>query len=242
MHLTKNFADNSGTQRDYRMIHSMTGFGRASVQVDGIAYAVELKSVNNRHFKAYLRLPDTAAFLGEEIEKLLNTQIDRGTVNFSLRLGSIPIQALYEIDADAVKAYAKMLQKVSKDIGNDRNLDLTNLLSLPGIVQPVEPDEAFANTVRTTVLDLTNQAIEKLKDTRESEGKLLAEDLLSNCVVMRERLSLIRERSPKVVEQYHEKLARRVDDLLSVGNWTWIRTCWQERWQFSLTGAISPRR
>ena len=49
------------------MINSMTGFGRATGQVDGVAYAVEIKTVNNRHFRAYLKLPDVAAFLGEDV-------------------------------------------------------------------------------------------------------------------------------------------------------------------------------
>lgn len=199
------------------MIHSMTGFGRASAQVDGVVYSVEVKSVNNRHFKAYLRLPDSAAFLAEEIEKMLNDNLDRGTVNFSLRLGSVPIQAMYQIDSDAIKAYAGMLQQVAAEINTDINIDLTNLLNLPGIVQPAEPDSELAETIRSTVLKLTEKAIEELKKTRQSEGALLAEDLLSNCAVIDEKLKLIAARSPKVVEQYHQKLAKRVEDLLSGG-------------------------
>ena len=199
------------------MLHSMTGFGRASTQVDGVVYAVEVKSVNNRHFKAYLRLPDTASFLNEEIEKLLNSHIDRGTVNFSLRLTSVPVQSLYEIDAEAIKTYAKMLQQAGEEIGMDKNFDLSNLLSLPGIIQPIEPDEEFAQTVKATVMELTEKAVQQLTETRQSEGKLLAEHLLSNCAVISDRLKLIAERSPQVVEAYHQKLAKRVDDLLSGG-------------------------
>ena len=199
------------------MIKSMTGFGRATGQVDGVGYAVEIKTVNNRHFKAYLRMPDMAAFLNEDVEKLLKKKIDRGTVNFSLRLSSIPVQAMYEIDKEAIKVYAEMLKDVGGQIGSGSDVDLTGLLSLPGIVQPVEPGEKLVEIVKKTVLDLTDQAIEKLQQTRQSEGALLASDLKSHCEVIREKLKLIKVRTPVVVQQYHDKLAKRVSDLLAGG-------------------------
>ena len=33
------------------MIRSMTGFGQACAEVDGVIYTVEIRSVNNRYFK-----------------------------------------------------------------------------------------------------------------------------------------------------------------------------------------------
>ena len=40
------------------MLRSMTGFGAASIEVEGVRYAVELRSVNNKYFKAQLRVPE----------------------------------------------------------------------------------------------------------------------------------------------------------------------------------------
>jgi len=51
------------------MISSMTGYGEASRDADGVVYSLEIRSVNNRYFKAHIRLPDPAAFLESEIEK-----------------------------------------------------------------------------------------------------------------------------------------------------------------------------
>jgi len=63
------------------MISSMTGFGEASAEIDGIACTLEIKSVNNRFLKTHLRLPDIAAFLENDIEAKLRNDIHRGTVN-----------------------------------------------------------------------------------------------------------------------------------------------------------------
>ncbi len=51
------------------MINSMTGFGEAACEVDGISYTVELKTVNNRYYKSGIRLPDMVAFLEELVSK-----------------------------------------------------------------------------------------------------------------------------------------------------------------------------
>ena len=40
------------------MIRSMTGFGAASTQDDGVHYALEIRSLNNRYYKSQVRLPE----------------------------------------------------------------------------------------------------------------------------------------------------------------------------------------
>jgi len=40
------------------MLRSMTGFGAAAAEVEGVRYAVEARSVNNRYLKGVIRLPD----------------------------------------------------------------------------------------------------------------------------------------------------------------------------------------
>lgn len=197
------------------MINSMTGFGRANTQVDGAVYAVEIKTVNNRHFRAYLKLPDVAAFMGEAIEKKLKQNISRGTVNFTLRVGSVPLDALYEIDEQAIRVYAEKLSGAADKAGIKGSIDLTGLISLPGVIQNIEPEEEFAETVKKTVMDLTLEALENLAQARKEEGILLAEDLEGNCKVISDKTKLIAQRSPVVVGLYHEKLSKRVDELLA---------------------------
>ena len=41
------------------MINSMTGYGCAEGQLDGITFVVEIKAVNNRFFKARIKLPES---------------------------------------------------------------------------------------------------------------------------------------------------------------------------------------
>jgi uncharacterized protein (TIGR00255 family) len=109
------------------------------------------------------------------------------------------------------------LSNVADQIAVDSKIDLAELISLPGVVQTVEPDEVFAETVKKTVLGLTGEALENLGQARQVEGKSLAEDLKENCDVIAEKTKLIEDRSPVVVKLYHDKLAKRVDELLAGG-------------------------
>ena len=49
----------------------MTGFGDAAEQVDGTHYAIELRSLNNRHYKASIKLSEGFASLEPEVDRWL---------------------------------------------------------------------------------------------------------------------------------------------------------------------------
>ena len=66
------------------MIHSMTGFGGASFRVDGVAFDVEVRSVNHRHLDARVRLPRPLASLESEVRARIQGRFSRGKVDLSV--------------------------------------------------------------------------------------------------------------------------------------------------------------
>ncbi len=197
------------------MISSMTGFGEAASEAEGISYTVEIKTVNNRYFKTHLRLPDTAAFLEWEIEKLLRDRIRRGTVSCALHMKNVSGEALFELDENTLTDYIGKLRDIARANNVDNRFDLAGLLTLPGVVQPLCPDSVQTNRIKEVILELVNQAIEQVKQMRRAEGAALAEELAANCRVITEKLQSIRDRREVVIEEYHNKLKKRVDELLA---------------------------
>jgi len=195
------------------MLISMTGYGEASGELDGVSYAIEIKAVNHRYLKTIIKLPETDAFLEDDIEKLLRKSLSRGTINCVLRLKGISANSLFEIDEVALRSVVQKLNKIGSALGDGGTTDIAGLLALPGIVQPAVPDEEQSAKVRKLVLELTQQAVEKLKQMREAEGKYLEADLLGHCEAMAEQLEWIR-------------MKRR----------------WLGRWRFWPIGRMSPRR
>ncbi|MGA2915597.1 MAG: YicC/YloC family endoribonuclease [Sedimentisphaerales bacterium] len=197
------------------MLNSMTGFARVCREIGGISYAVEIRTVNNRYFKPSIRLPEAAAFLEPDIEKILRRHIYRGVVNYFLRYKNISGEPMYEIDSAALKSYVAKLNNVSRPSdGVECRINLADLLLLPGVVRPQEPENEKAEQLRKSVLEITSQAIEQLKAMRRQEGDALAEDLCQQCNQIKGLLEDIKVRKQVVVGEYRDRLAARVKELL----------------------------
>lgn len=197
------------------MISSMTGFGQACSEVDGVVYAVEVRSVNNRFFKAHLRIPDIVAYLEGEIERLHRDAIYRGTVSYTLRMKNISGEAFFDIDENALKTYVRRLNGLLGENDEHSRIDLAALLSLPGIVHPVVPDPTQMNQMRQVVLSLSQKALDLLKQSRDEEGQSLAADLLVNLDRIEKHIEIIRGRVGGVIEEYHARLKERISRLLA---------------------------
>jgi len=197
------------------MINSMTGYGDAEGQLDGVTYIVEIKGVNNRYFKPKIKLPETVAFLEEQVYELLRRNIVRGSVDYVLRLKNASADMLFEINVNALRAYLNKLNEVASSAGTSAPMDVGGLLTLPGILEPMTPDEQKAKRVQELVLELSGKAIDDFKQMRRTEGAELEADLLKNCGQIRQYLEKIRQRKDLVLQQYHDRLRTRVDELLA---------------------------
>jgi len=195
------------------MIHSMTGYGEASAQANGASYSVEIRSLNNRYFKASIRLPEHMQRFETDVERQLRTRLGRGSIQFTLRIRNDPAISLAEIDTTAVQRYADPLVKL---VGNRPNatIDLATLLTLPGVCQPPEVAESELVERFRIVGELIDKAGARLREMRRVEGEALLRDLRTQCETIRGRVGEIRKRAPLVVEEYHRRLKLRVQQLL----------------------------
>lgn len=197
------------------MLNSMTGYGAADGLLDGICYAVEIKAVNNRYLKTIIKLPEAVAFLEDDIDKLLRKNLARGTINCVVRLKGASASALFEIDEGALQFVVEKLGTIGSSVGVGGTIDLASLLSLPGVVHPVVPDEEESRKVREVVLTVAKEAIGRLQQMREAEGRFLEADLRGNCRAMAQELDAVRQMSDVVIKEYARRLRKRVDALLA---------------------------
>jgi uncharacterized protein (TIGR00255 family) len=193
----------------------MTGYGEAQGEVNNVSYLVEIKTLNHRYFKKIVKLPELVAFLEEDIEKLLRKNLSRGTVNYVLRLKNTSVKALFDIDETALQAVVEKLNRAGSSAGVKGAIDISNLLSLPGIIQPATPDKKLAGQIKEAVLEISRKAIDKVKQMRATEGNFLEADLKKHCSAIEQDLGQIRARRATVLQEYSTKLRQRVDTLLA---------------------------
>jgi len=200
------------------LIRSMTGFGDASEQVDGVHYGIELRSLNNRYFKASIRLPDELSGLEPELEAMLRKRLNRGSVTLTVKVLNACCDAAPPIDDRVLLDYLRHLETLREKIASDTqkvNIDLTALLALPGVLKTTEDEHKALSRARPVIKRLGSDACDKLLVMRATEGRLLAEDLAKQRRVITDLLGGIEKRAPRVIEEYHLRLRARIDDLLA---------------------------
>jgi uncharacterized protein (TIGR00255 family) len=122
---------------------------------------------------------------------------------------------LFDIDEAALQAIMDKLSRIRSSAGISGAIDIGNLLNLPGIIRPALPDEEVAEQMKKTVLKISQEAIDKLKQMRAAEGAALEADLMEHRKAIERDLERIRARITTVLPEYAKRLKKRVDELLA---------------------------
>lgn len=198
------------------MIRSMTGYGAAETDRDGVNYRLEIRSLNNRYLKTTIKLPDFLQLFESDIERLLRERLHRGSVTYVLYVRDTTDASLPELNVPMIRHYVEQFKRVTSD-GVAVSMDLAAVLALPGACLPTTLDEATRNRHRAVLEELTQSALTNLIEMRRVEGEALRADLVSHCKAMRDQVAAIRKRCPNIVADYAKRLQDRVNVLLANG-------------------------
>ena len=155
------------------MVKSMTGFGRASREIDGYMITVELKSVNHRYFEFLCRCPRQYGFIDDKIKSFVNSKVARGKIECY-----VGIEALNTESADVVvnntlaNAYVKALKEISTNYDLKEDFGASTIARFPDVLivrNNLLTDTSIANvalekegvwyTPRTPLLKGTKRAL-----------------------------------------------------------------------------------
>jgi uncharacterized protein (TIGR00255 family) len=196
------------------MIRSMTGFGEASTQVDGVHYAVELRSVNNRYFKTQVRVPDELTGVEAELDAALARRLSRGSIILTVRFADTSAAAAAQINTSAIESYVRQLLSTPGLDHDSLRIDVGALLALPGVVI-ADSGEHRLHRAREVLTKLADEACEKLLVMRFREGKMLLDDLQKHARSIEAHLKVVKQRVPVSVQMYQERLRQRMTTLLT---------------------------
>lgn len=197
------------------MLRSMTGFGEATCELDGVHLHVEIRSLNNRFFKALIRMPEAIQGLEPEVDTLLRRRLARGSISITVRYTDTTADAAYDINVQALQSYIDRLSELPHNMGHPPDIDVSTLLHLPGVLNPPDCLDEQVDRYRSVVLEMVNQACDAVIERRRTEGSALKKDLHSQREVIERRLAIITTRAPIVVAEYRARLQQRVENMLS---------------------------
>ena len=198
----------------------MTGFGEARSQQDGVAVAVEVRTINSRHFKLSYRASEGYAALEPDVEATTRQVIRRGTVQLNLRVERRASLDDYRINTQVLENYRRQLEQYTgRSEWNDAE-DLRMLLALPGTVDEGVRSEHDPRDDWPIIEPVVHEALSATAKMRAEEGVALAADLAHNGRQVLEILDAVAARSPEVTQAYQSRLTHRVEKALSELNVT----------------------
>ena len=190
----------------------MTGFGEARLQDTRWTVVVEVRTVNNRHFKLSAKISESYAMVEPALEQLVREKVRRGTVQLSLRIDRPRRPEDYRVNLVALSSYRDQLKGLR---GFDETLlALGQLLTLPGVVEDYRALDQTLDDDWSEIAKVVDLALSKLQSARATEGQAMAAELIALGRGIDDQLSLIAERGPHVAQNHHKRLTERVAALV----------------------------
>ena len=196
------------------MLRSMTGYGRATYEIDAREYVVEIKSVNNRYSDISIKMPRSISFLEDKIKKLISNAITRGKIEvFVSFTNNSDIGRNIEINREIAKRYIEEMRKLASEQNINSNIEVIDVMKMPDVLN-TKIDETAEEVIKEELIICTNEAIKNFISMREVEGEKIKEDLEKRINVISEKINKNNSISTGLVEEYIVKLEKRVNELL----------------------------
>lgn len=195
----------------------MTGYGEARYQSDALSLAIELRALNNRYLKVTLRAAEPYNLLESEFEKVVRRSVRRGTIQVHLRCERQYAPQDFRINVTALRSYIGQLRGVCDELQlrDHGETLLAQVLALPGVV-PEPGNTPLAFEEEWPVIEkVLQEAVAKLQQMRQDEGRAMAQELLQNRDQIAVQLEQIRKKVPAVAGAFRDRLLERVRNLLT---------------------------
>lgn len=195
-------------------MRSMTGFGKAyaaSAEL-GIAFNVEISSVNRKQLEIRVSLPHELSALELLLRQLIKEKVSRGTVSARVTMTFDDKQGIstVKINRPLLERLTKECCELQKQAGGQASWSIAELMNLPGVVETVPPDMEKTE-VKTVFTQAVEGAVDSLVKMREAEGHELCRDLKERC---RKLIALTDKLEPmikEVPEMLRQKLFERLE-------------------------------
>ena len=91
------------------MIKSMTGFGKATAEINGKKFSVEIKTLNSKQADVSVRMPSMFKEKEFGIRSLINQELERGKIDFSLGFETLGETNNFSVNKDLFKKCRRLL-------------------------------------------------------------------------------------------------------------------------------------
>ena len=195
------------------MIKSMTGFGKSKLIKNDREYQIEIKSINHRYLDITVRMPKQLTYLEEIIKKQISSKIHRGKIEVFVTLQDNNQETKkILLNKEIAKIYISQLKELAQANDVKSDIQIIDIAKLPDVLN-IEIDEDD-ETIKQDILNVTEEAVEKLVQMRIFEGTEIARDIEGRINNINEKILQISSISTGLIDEYVVKLEKRIKEIL----------------------------
>lgn len=196
----------------------MTGYGRGENVKDGRKFTVEIRSVNHRYNDITIKMPRAMNYIEDIVKKKLTQQISRGKTDVYIFFETLSKDDInISLNEALVDAYIEKLSYIKQKYDLKDDISLSLLMGIDDIVT-VEKNIIDKDIIIETLMPAVDTALTEFIKLRQTEGMALKKDIIVKLENMINLVNQIKDRSPKVVIEYRDKLQARLNELLTGNN------------------------
>jgi uncharacterized protein (TIGR00255 family) len=193
-------------------LRSMTGFAQVKGQINAqLAFSLSLKSVNHRFLDIHFRLPSDSDALEMKLRRMLKEKMARGHVEVILNLDRSGTNGV-GLNRQLIAGYVAAFRAAADEFGIDGDPDLNVVLRMPGAMD--SGAEKSGEEVETAVLAQVEDALSKLNEMREQEGRSISTELRARMANLEKAAAGVEAHRSTILRSYSERLQSRLLEVL----------------------------
>jgi uncharacterized protein (TIGR00255 family) len=177
-----------------------------------LAFSLSLKSVNHRFLDLHFRLPSGTDSLEMQLRRLLKEKIARGHVEVTLSLER-GTSDTFALNRSLVAGYLAAFQAAAREFALSAEPDLNAILRIPGALDSAA-GAPNSEDLEPAVLARVNEALDRLNQMREEEGRGIERELRQRMAHLLEAVQTVRQHRRAALQGYMERLQTRLQELL----------------------------
>lgn len=191
-------------------LYSMTGFGKAILQLPAKKITIEVKSLNSKQLDINVRMPSFYKEKENPIRQKLAEELNRGKIDLNFYSEVTGAEKAPRVNHALVVEYISQLKGIMDETGVQGDI-MSAVMRLPDVMQAAE-DEVDEDEWKA-IQEVVHQAVEQLNGFRADEGATLKVDLENRIAIIREKMVGVDVHEEDRVNRIKEKLSRGLAEI-----------------------------
>ena len=191
------------------MIQSMTGFGKANLQLNNKKVTVEIKSLNSKGFDLNTRIPSVYREMELPLRNQIAQKLERGKIDFSIYIENNATENSHKMNVSMVLNYMNQLKTLASNTSETQLLQMA--LTMPEVfkTEREELDETEWQQIEIAI----QEAIAHILDFRQSEGKSLEKEFRLRIENIRNFMNDVLALDEERIQAVKERLQTAIEEL-----------------------------